>query len=264
MGTAVGPRMAGKAAVIVLGITGPIGHGKTTFANALAVKEPSYRHIESNMPIIEVANAMHAALTDIPNPHNIESLNTWLQCLPDIVREVLHVETNFDTLKITEEAFKNQPEDYQKLVLHVENLQREPSMRDQLINPDNKDHYRPLLQWLGGYFNQKIAPSIWYTEIIERARQAKQKGCNLCIVGGLRYPADTELLRRKLDIKVAKVFRPDLAQTDTQDPTERERENIRVDTTISNNGTIEDLQNCAKKVWQDLQVDQLKTWYTSA
>jgi dephospho-CoA kinase len=47
--------------MIILGMTGPIGHGKTTFADALSDLVPSTVHFESSLIIAEVANDMHAA-----------------------------------------------------------------------------------------------------------------------------------------------------------------------------------------------------------
>jgi len=57
--------------MMLLGITGPIGHGKTTFADALAEQVSSVARFESFFVVAEVADAMHAALTDIPDPYDV-------------------------------------------------------------------------------------------------------------------------------------------------------------------------------------------------
>src|SRR5690606_15759799 len=109
-------------------MTGPIGHGKTTFADALAALEPSTVHFESSLIIAEVANAFQKALTDVPDPYNVERLNNWLRALPEILKEIVHVNCTFDQLKLDQESMEEHPVEYQKLILHVENLQRNPDL----------------------------------------------------------------------------------------------------------------------------------------
>jgi len=249
--------------MIIVGITGPISHGKTTVADTLAELEPALCHFESSFIISEVANAMHATLQSAPDPYDIDALNTWLQQLPAILEQTVHVQTTFDTIKLTEQAFKDHPVDYQKLILHVENLRRDPKLMQQAIDPENKNYYRPFLQWLGGYLSQKVDPGIWYTEVVRRVHAAEQRGCQFCIVGGLRYPTDATILRG-VGAKIIKIYRPGHLQNDMLDPTERERENIQVDATILSTGTLDDLKKCVAVVYHDLQNDQLKTEYQTA
>lgn len=249
--------------MIILGMTGPIGHGKTTFADALAELEPSTVHFESSLIIAEVANAFQSVLSDIPDPYNVERLNNWLKALPPILEEIVHVKCTFDQIKLDQHAMEEHPVEYQKLILHVENLQRKPELMNQKIDKENKENYRPLLQWLGGYLVQKIDSGIWYNELVRRIRQAGEAGCQLCLVGGLRYPTDAAILRGA-GAMIVKIYRPGHLQSDMLDPTERERQNIQVDCTILSNGTVADVKVFTKKFYADLKANDLQTTYNTA
>jgi hypothetical protein len=246
--------------MILLGMTGPIGHGKTTFANALAEQVPRTNHLESSMIIAEVANAMHAALDKIPDPYDVESLNGWLRSLPAILLQTVHVKCNFDDIKLRQSDIEQHPIEYQKLILHVENLHRQPTLVKRVITRENKEAYRPFLQWLGGYLNQHVDSAIWYNELVRRVYEAQQNGCDLCIIGGLRYPTDATVLRKAGGL-IIKVYRPGHLQNDMLDPTERERENIKVDCTIMSNGSIEDVKRCAARFLEDIRTDSIQKLY---
>ncbi len=244
-------------------MTGPIGHGKTTFADAMTAMEPSTVHFESSLIIAEVANALQAALTDIPDPYNVDRLNNWLRALPAILLEIVHVRCTFEQIKLDQTAMEEHPIEFQKLILHVENLQRKPELMNQQIDKENKESYRPLLQWLGGYLVQRIDSGIWYNEIVRRIRQAAAAGCQLCIVGGLRYPTDAAILRGAGAI-IVKVYRPGHLQSDMLDPTERERQNIQVDCTIMSNGSVADVSKFAENFYKDLKANKLQSLYHTA
>ena len=249
--------------MVLLGMTGPIGHGKTTFAEALSKLEPSTARFESSMIIAEVGNALQAALTDLPDPYNVEQLNNWLRALPAILLEITHVHVTFEQVKLDQQAIEEHPIEFQKLILHVENLQRKPELMEQQITKENKESYRPLLQWLGGYLVQRVGSGIWYDEIVRRVRLAAAAGTKLCIVGGLRYPTDATILRQAGG-RIIEVYRPGHLQSDLMDPTERERQNIDVDCTIMSNGTLADIRAFAPIFYADLLADKLhKTYHTA-
>ncbi|MES2971443.1 MAG: hypothetical protein V4702_03925 [Patescibacteria group bacterium] len=249
--------------MIIIGMTGPIGHGKSTFADGLKELVPSTVHLETSLIIAEVANAFQSALNDIPDPYNVERLNNWLRALPPILMDIVHARANFEQIKLDQIAMEEHPVEYQKLILHVENLQRRPELINQPITKDNKESFRPLLQWLGGYLVQRIDSGIWYNEIVRRIRQAAAAGCELCIVGGLRYPSDAAILRGAGAI-IVKVYRPGHLQSDMLDPTERERQNIQVDCTIMSNGTVADVRKFTAIFYEDLKQNKLQSTYHTA
>jgi len=246
--------------MLIFGMTGPIGHGKSTFAKAIKELEPSTVRFESSMVIAEVANALHAATQTIPTRDDIQSINEWLKPLPEIIAEVVHVKCTFYQVQVQLADVQRHPIEYEKLFLHIENLTRNPGLIKQPITPENKETYRPILQWLGGYLVKKLEPSIWYSEIIRRTQEAMAEGTKICIVGGLRFPTDAELIK-KVQGTIIKVYRPDHLQFDALDPTERERDNIPADCTVVNNGTIDDMKTCAHKILEDIAASNLQRVY---
>jgi len=246
--------------MILLGMTGPIGHGKTTFANALSELVPGTRRLESSLVIAEIVDAFHASLKDIPDHHDIDTINICLRSLPAILLQTLHIHTTFEDIKLDPADVASHPGDYQKLFLHIENLNRRPDLAKTLITPDNKESFRPILQWFGGYLVNKVDPGIWYHELVRRTYEAKREGCELCIVGGLRFPCDATLLRHAEAI-IVKVYRPGHLQNDMLDPTERERGNIVVDTTVSSNGSVDDVKQTAIRLLADIKANNLQATY---
>lgn len=244
----------------ILGMTGPIGHGKTTLASALQKLEPSTVHFESSMIVAEVANALQSKLTEIPDPYNVDELNDWLKYLPEILFKIVHIKTSFDKIKLNRQAMEAHPIEFQKLILHVENLKRKPAMLKQIIDKENKETFRPILQWLGGYLVQHVDKGIWYNEIVRRIQEVAKKGCQLCIVGGLRFPTDAVILRSTGAV-IVQVYRPAHLQGDLMDPTEREREDIHADCVVMSNGTLEDVHAFAPLFYEDLKKNTLKKLY---
>ncbi len=246
--------------MIILGMTGPIGHGKTTFADALSELVPSTIHFESSLIIAEVANALHATLTKIPDPYDVDALNDWLSILPDILEQKVQTKCTFEKIKLQQGSIEQHPVEYQKLILHVENLERNPDMARKKITRENKENYRPFLQWLGGYLVERVDAGIWYKEIVRRIRRAEAAGTDLSIVGGLRFPNDARLLRDAGAI-IVKVYRPGHLQNDMLDPTERERENIKTDCVIMSDGSVEDVRRFAARFLDDIRTNKLERTY---
>ncbi len=246
--------------MILLGMTGPISHGKSTFASALRAFEPATIHLESSIVIARVANSMHAKLQKVPDPYDMNQLNEWLKYLPAILEETVHQSCTYEQVRLEQASIDQHPVEYQKLIMHVENLSHHPEIARQAITPENKETYRPFLQWLGGYLAHKVNAGIWYNEIVRLVYDAEAAGAKLCIVGGLRTPTDAAILRHAGGL-ILKVYRPGHLQNDMLDPTERERDNIGVDCTIMSNGSVEDVQRTARRILEDLKSNRLQVLY---
>lgn len=241
-------------------MTGPIGHGKSTFAKAAKEIEPELEHLESSLVVAEVANALHASTQAIPSRDDTDSINTWLRPLPSILLATVHTKCAYEQIMLDMKDIQLHPVEYEKLFLHIENLRRDPALLKQDITKENKEQYRPILQWLGGYLVRKIDPGIWYKEIVRRIYRAQEEGKKLCIIGGLRYPTDAQYIHNAGG-KIIKVYRPGHLQYDMLDPTERERENIVPDATIVSNGSIDDLTACTRQVLSDIKNGKLQKNY---
>lgn len=249
--------------MIILGLTGPIGHGKSSFAEYLTTLEPQAFHFETGSVVSEVANAMHRAITDIPDPYNVGSLNNWLRCLPSILSEIVDYKCSFKDIELHQDLMEKQPLEYQKLILHVENLERDPTLIKKEITIENKEDYRPLLQFLGGYLVQRLDAGIWWNEVMRRIAKAEVAGARLCVAGALRYPSDAAIFRASGGV-IVELIRPGHLQSDTLDPTERDRTKINADCTILNNGTLADLKKFCSHFLEDLKVKKLERIYHTA
>lgn len=249
--------------MIILGITGGIGHGKTTLADALAQAALRSIHLESSQVIAEAVVAWHARSTYIPNPHDLAAVNNWLQLLPEVLSNVVHQYVDGTKLTFTMEDISAQPELYDKLFTHLQTLQQNPSLLNSPITTENKAQYRAILQWLGGYLVYKVDPGIWYKEIMQRASEAELQGLELCTIGGLRYPHDAEIVRSGGGIIVL-IRRPLVTEQDISDPTERERAKIQPDTVVINNAGLTELVLCARHMLTDIKLGKLQAHYVAS
>lgn len=247
--------------MILVGITGAIGHGKSSLAEALMKQQQPSVHLESSEVIMAVANVIHQQDT-VPLPTDLTGINKWLEILPDILERTVRVRPDFSQIIISPESWHAHPEQYEKLVQHLQHLQQTPSLATQTINPDNKNQFRPVLQWLGGYLVQQVDAGIWYNELIRRALAAKADGYALVVIGGLRFRHDAEIVRSAGGV-IIEVQRPDLAQADANDPTERERSSIQIDCRIINNGTLAALDKTASMLIKDIAKNRLQKEYVT-
>lgn len=241
-------------------MTGPIDHGKTTFADAIAAHEPTAKQFESYKIIAEVAEAWHATLIAPPDPTDVDAINQWLRQLPGVVLHVTHTPCRFEDVTLDAEDINYHPVEYQKLMLHLQNIKHDFELTKQTITDTNKETFRPILQWLGGYLVQNVDPGIWWNEMVRRIKAEEANGCKLAIAAALRYPADAAIMR-EAGAKIINVYRPGHLENDLLDPTERERATIKADYTVINDGTLEQLNKLGEIFYNNLEAGQLQPEY---
>jgi hypothetical protein len=247
--------------MILLGITGPIGHGKTTLADMLAELEPSTVQTETSVVICEVVNELNKYwAADKPAPDNLESVNQWLSHLPAILEKVVHKHFRIEHFHIGPEFRQAEPEVYAKLWEYLTDCQQNEDLVNSPITAETKPHYRAILQWLGGYGVTKLDPGIWYDELLRRSKAAEDNGCRLFIIGGVRFLSDARSVRRAGG-KIVEIIRQNTLQIDTDDPTEQERSRLNPDVRIDNNGTLADLRQKASRLLEDLKAQRLQSNY---
>lgn len=246
-------------------MTGAIGSGKTTLADFLGELVQNHAHYETHGPIIEVANRfnqlLEAELNFETTDDNAELVNQTLIWMPDIIAEHLHHETTWTHIALTPKDMRTYPELYEKLFVYVNHMRENPTIAEQTITPENRQDYRELLQWLGGYFVAKISPTIWYDELFRRI-DLHDAYRDLVIISGVRYMSDAAIVHEHGG-HVVRVTRPG-AEASHPDVTEAERDRIEPDITVVNNGTPAQLQLTAEQLWDDLAAGAPKKEYRAA
>lgn len=236
----------------LIGISGAIGSGKSTFAAALAAHEPSSAVYETFQLVAEVGDAFNQALKaelEFATARNdIELINQALIWLPDTINDRLHKDVSWSQLAVKLHSTLVHPTLYRKMHMYMRQAHANPKILDKPITTANKATYRPLLQWLGGYLIAKVSKTIWYDELIKRI-QAKDGKKKLVIICGIRYPNDAAVVRNAGGI-VLGIRRPGILPNVT-DVTEVRRHLIKPDTIVVNNGTIKDLEKLAKAICED-------------
>ncbi|HVX48249.1 MAG TPA: hypothetical protein VHA05_02740 [Candidatus Saccharimonadales bacterium] len=236
--------------MIIVGLTGSIGSGKTTFADFLSAQADSSGHWESWQLVAEVAAGLRRNTVSHPSPDDPADINRWLEPLPEIVERVCRKKVSFDKLKVTEARLRKNPELYDKLLEYLGDMQAEPSLQGLEITETNKESLRSILQWLGGYLAKKCGGDIWYAEIIRRIRS--KSDLELATIGGVRFPDDAKCVTGAGGV-IVEIVRPGVKERDKNDLTERERKLIHRDCVVYNDGSLEDLAACAKSVVADLK-----------
>ena len=246
----------------IIGITGGIGHGKSSLAEAFREIEPRSIHLETFAVISEVIEAWQARSDAVPNPHKLDAVNNWIQELPDVLRDIVHEIPAKESLRFDEEDIARQPELYDKLFSYLQTAKKNPSLFHTRITEANKAEFRPLLQWLGGYLVLRVDKGIWYQELIRRSQTAAADGTELSIISGVRFPTDAQIIRDHGGYIVL-IKRPLVGDQFVSDPTERERSKINPDTTILNNAGLTELEAVARRVYTDISLGRLQNRYAA-
>lgn len=247
----------------LFGITGPIGHGKTTLAEALLKLENPSRHIETSTLVSSVANEWFATFPKelLIDPMDYSILDKWIDDLAKVVsHQLIHVMPH--QLSFTRRDVLEQPKYYYKFFMHLNLVRQGVIGIGDPITVNTKERHRTILQWLGGYLVYKIGPGIWYDEIERQLHQAETEGVRLLVVGGVRYPYDANVIRRNGG-KIIQLIRADLPERELADITEEHRHEIIPDTTIISDASPQALIELVKAFYQDLLLGDLLPQYNS-
>jgi hypothetical protein len=246
----------------ILGLTGPIDHGKTTLAKFILAEEPYSKCIESWEIIAEVAQELNQHFDpSIVNSNDLTSVNSWLFHLLDILPGVINIRPSYDKIEIREHEIDATPQNFEKLFVYIDRLKDNPGLAHEEIEPSNKEDHRPILQWLGGYISATLGDTVWFDEIMRRILMAEDK-VEFYVITGLRYPADAACVRRHGG-KIIEVDRPSYGNLDSADPTESSRSLIDADCTVINDGNLDDLADIAKAICVDIKAGKLRFEYVS-
>lgn len=249
--------------MIIIGVHGAIGHGKTTFASALTEIEPNSTHFESSTIIAELLDELHLRLKPPFTSDPVLFANEWFMLLTPLLKQLFDLDVKPELLQFTKADVAREPIKYQKLLEHAARLQRDPSIARQKITVNNKATYRAGLQGFGGYLVAQVSPTIWYDEIVRRMVLARSNGRKLCVVGGLRFPADADTIRKSGGI-IVEIVRPNMVERDSQDPTEAFRKQIVSDVRVINNGTEQQLMTVAEQLLTGISEGNLRATYTAS
>lgn len=249
---------------VLIGITGAIGSGKSTVASFLCNQQPSHVTYESGELIAELANDFNNALSGElafeTTADDIELTNQALIWFIESINENLHQNVTWNQLAITKHALAEQPQLFTKLFEYLALVKEQPELLNHNITSANKEQYRPLLQWLGGYLVARISPTIWYDELFRRI-DLHDSDKSLVVLGGLRYPADASVVQNHGGI-ILKIERP-IDTADAQDSTEASREQIAPNITLRNSGDIAALSQTIENLWNDIAAGKPAKTYIS-
>lgn len=246
----------------MVGITGAINSGKTTFSTMLAKCEPQHALYESWQIIAELAQDFNRSLSGElafeTTTDDIELANQALIWFTEAIAERLHLNVTWNQLAITKVQLAAQPELYEKLLVYLKQVKADPALLQQDITAENKPAYRPLLQWLGGYLVARIKSTIWFDELFRRVLRFDSDK-KLVIINALRYPTDAEIVKRHSG-HIIEVVRPGL-MSDDHDITEASRSQITPDCRVLNNGDLKELTATAETLWYDLSISKYQKEY---
>lgn len=245
----------------LIGFAGAPGHGKSTAARHLRVGIPSSQDIEVSSVISEVVNQLNAnyPLSGI-KPDDFSAISSWVGSLEPVLSKNFAIDVPSEIFDITANKVDSNPSKFQKLKIYLDRLNDNPELSNAQIDEENKEIYRPILQWLGGYLVENLADTLWFDEIIRRSEFAREDGCKLFTVCGVRYPKDQETIHH-VGGKVLVVQRGNVNQGHDQDPTEAQRSEIIQDAIIYNNGSADDLRRVMGQVQEDIFSDRLQKVY---
>lgn len=254
--------------MIVVGLTGGMGQGKSTVGQALReLAGVDYKaDLEASYPISEVANAWMETWPKpliLPSDQSVVGLaNDLIKTFPDILQRLTGKELSYEAMRIDD----GDPESlklHNRLIAYLEHYLSLSSaeLAAQLPTPifeQNKRLHRTLLQWIGGVTIEQGVPTVWSDLLDRRIKQLAERGYKLVTVGGIRYDHDAAMIKSNGGI-ILRVERPN--STTSSDVTETAMSGVKPDVVLHNDGTLEQLEVVVRGLWQDLQAGKPKEEY---
>ena len=252
----------------IVAMAGPIGCGKSTLAEFIAQVDPTHSaHLETSRIVTDIADqfnqtlAINRGLSGADEQGLIDAANQALDSLLTMLSTMAERRIQSADVWITSSALASDRSSYAKLFQYFDAVKAEPSLLSSTIVPETKADYRPLLQWLGGYLLQHIDPLLWYKELFRRISELPVE-ISVIALTAPRQPAEAEYVQSHGG-KVVLINRPG-TNIDGDELTERRVAEIKADCSLANDGTLEQLQACAKQVRADLIQSKLHTQYQTS
>lgn len=248
----------------LIGVTGKIHHGKSSFIDSLQRAEPASKSGESSTIISEAVNHLNDVLHTahpFPAATNFPAVKKLVdKALSEALQATVPAVTGLDSLPLCEADTTDQPGHYAKLWSYLETARHDPAILTTLITPANKESYRPILQWTGGYVTTRLGRSLWYEELLRRADRDYSDNLKLYVIGGVRFALDAAAINA-VQGQIIEIERPHLVELDADDPTEIARKQVPVDCQVLNNGSLEQLDKLAMAVVNDMYAKNLQSHY---
>jgi hypothetical protein len=163
----------------ILGITGFQHHGKSLLIELIKQADSTVLSNDTSLLISQVANHLNPSLRQHFSgqlPDDRAAVLTWANsAVIPILRASLHVTFDETALRFSPSDLAEHPERFETLWRYLVTIKENPGLLDAQITPDNKETYRPLLQWIGGFVTASTGVSLWYQEMVAQARAAEHK-----------------------------------------------------------------------------------------
>lgn len=249
----------------VIGISGAIGHGKSTFSQFLADTINNSRIFEASGDIVLVANNWLRFMPESfkTNPPGSELLNDWIDSLAEIVAKEGLGKPKAKKLYVTEYQLETRDDSILKLLEYLENIRAGTISPNDIIGAHNKEVHRSILQWIGGYLVKNYHEGIWFDSIDRKLNSAKEDGAGLAIVSGLRFPYDKKIIEKHQGT-IIRIERPHVMVTDSQEVTEKEGTDLKASSIIINDANLDELRDTAKTFFDDLSGGRILEKYVSS